>query len=110
MPIETTDEIESVSVPSLPPLSSLINETSNELQPNVDLQWLLDFAILGHAKTATSFTHKWLDKSPALALHRNELKYLKDKNDRDWEDGKWAQQTWLMYNWAEQRDGETVFL
>jgi hypothetical protein len=60
-----------------PPLSDLlfrINENHSEIIGDVD--WLMDYAIVGHSKTATSDVMRWLCKHPEVLGYRNEVRSL----------------------------------
>lgn len=56
-----------------PPLSSLI-DGDEIIADNVD--WLLDFAIVGHSKCATTEHMHWLADHPQVQMYRHELHYL----------------------------------
>jgi hypothetical protein len=59
-----------------PPLESILNnKTSGKDEHNIigDVSFLLDFAILGHAKTATSFLTKWFADHPNMAIWEEEV-------------------------------------
>jgi hypothetical protein len=55
--------------PSAPPLETLVNGSS--IIGNVS--YLLDFAIVGHAKTGTTFFKNWLRSSPYVQMPENEV-------------------------------------
>jgi hypothetical protein len=59
-----------------PPLSSLISDETDGIVG--DVRFLLDFAILGHAKCATSFLMKWLHDHPEVQIHDAEVCDLYD--------------------------------
>jgi len=77
-----------------PPLSSLVasvlppenknNSTANseqqQRQPKEriigDVQWVLDFSVVGHSKTATTELMYWLAKHPQIRMHRREIYWL----------------------------------
>jgi hypothetical protein len=59
-----------------PPLESILNnKTSGKDEYNIigDVSFLLDFAILGHAKTATTFLTKWFADHPNMAIWEEEV-------------------------------------
>jgi hypothetical protein len=59
-----------------PPLKKLIKDTKEGIIG--DVRPLLDFAILGHAKCATSFVMKWLYDHPEVKTWDYEVCYLSD--------------------------------
>lgn len=59
-----------------PPLASLIKDTDRGVTGHVS--FLLDWAIIGHAKAATSFIMKWLDRHPEVATWDKEVCDLYD--------------------------------
>ena len=62
---------------SRPPLSSLVNEGS--LTDIIgDVQFLLDFAIIGYPKTATTTTLIWLANQTEIQMYEHEVYHLKD--------------------------------
>ena len=61
-----------------PPLSSLIGGNATDIKANV--QFLLDFAIVGHPKTATTFTLGWLDSHREVQVYNYELHSLQRGN------------------------------
>jgi hypothetical protein len=54
-----------------PPLDALIGDLAKNIQR--DVEFLLDFAIIGHPKTATSSTMFWLAKHPEIQMYKHEL-------------------------------------
>jgi len=59
-----------------PPLTDLIRDTDRAVHGHVS--WTLDWAVLGHAKSATSFIMKWLDRHVEIATWREEVCDLYD--------------------------------
>jgi len=57
-----------------PPLSSLIDDYQNITG---DVQFLLDFAIIGHPKTATTTILYWLRSHPEILMPRHEVRSLR---------------------------------
>jgi len=57
-----------------PPLSSLIAD--KEANVTGDVQFLLDFAIIGHPKTATSFQLEWFASHPEIQAYTYEIHSL----------------------------------
>lgn len=71
-----------------PPLSSLINYTitsNNTIKTGARefVENLLDFAIIGHPKTATSFTMEWLSSQPEILMYTHELHSLQSNNSAE---------------------------
>jgi hypothetical protein len=60
-----------------PPLSSLIRDTQAGIKG--DVSPLLDFAILGHAKCATSFIMNWLSVHPEIQIFDEEVCDLNER-------------------------------
>jgi hypothetical protein len=54
-----------------PPLKSLIGDRDSDIR--ADVQFLLDFAIVAHPKTATTFTMNWLASHEEIQMHQTEL-------------------------------------
>jgi len=54
-----------------PPLKSLIGDRETDIKQ--DVQFMLDFAIVGHPKTATTSTLKWLGSHREIEMHDHEL-------------------------------------
>ena len=53
-----------------PPLDRLVNQ-DDKITGSVD--WLLDFAILGHAKCATTYLMNWLRQHDSVQMHDREV-------------------------------------
>jgi hypothetical protein len=60
--------------PPLPPLDQLIGDFHTKVTGNVS--FLLDFAILGHGKCATSAHLLWLRRHPEILMHNREIAAL----------------------------------
>lgn len=60
-----------------PPLSDIIWKV-NENKTNIigDVQWLLDYAIVGHSKTGTTDLQRWLTRHPEVQGHVTEVRSL----------------------------------
>ena len=73
-----TDEV-MVAVGSIdekwPPLDSLIGD--NKANIIGDVQFMLDFAIIGHPKTASTFTMYWLAGHDEVAMYKHEVRSLR---------------------------------
>ena len=54
-----------------PPLNRLINENGDKITGKVD--WLLDHAIIGHAKTGTTYLMNWLRAHESVQMHDREV-------------------------------------
>ena len=66
-----TDTEKSYSTePSWPQLDNLIEKTSKKII--TDVQFILDFAIIAHPKTATSNMQNWFRSHPEIQMHENE--------------------------------------
>jgi len=59
-----------------PSLDSLISDRVDGVKG--DVRWLLDFAILGHAKCATSYLMRWLNAHPEVQIWDREVCDLYD--------------------------------
>jgi len=57
-----------------PPLDSLIGFDEKDIKK--DVQFMLDFAIIGPPKMATTFTMNWLASHPEVEMYQNELKAM----------------------------------
>lgn len=57
-----------------PPLNQLVDLDTGRIVGKV--QFLLDFGIVGHSKTATSTLMRWLSTHPEIAIYRKELTEL----------------------------------
>lgn len=55
----------------VPPLNRLVNQQEDAITGNVD--WLLDIAILGHAKCATTFVMNWLRQHEKVQMWDREV-------------------------------------
>jgi hypothetical protein len=53
------------SIDIIPPLASLVNFSTNEIQG--DVQFLLDYAVVGFAKCGSTTLSMWLDKHPEIS-------------------------------------------
>ena len=75
---ETTKVTTTESVPSSrPPLDTLVKEGSLS-EITGDVQFLLDFAIVGYPKTATSTKVRWLASQKEVQMYDHEIYHLKD--------------------------------
>jgi hypothetical protein len=57
-----------------PPLDTLIGDLDKNITD--DVEFLLDFAIIGHAKTATTFTLNWLASHDEIQMYDHEIHSL----------------------------------
>jgi hypothetical protein len=57
-----------------PSLNSLVGKGPTDIRG--DVQFILDFAIIGHPKTATSFTMRWLASHEEIQMHTHEVNSL----------------------------------
>jgi hypothetical protein len=64
----------SLMMESRPPLSALVGDNAFDIKQ--DVQFLMDFAIVGHPKTATSTTLRWLESHNEVQVHSAELNTL----------------------------------
>jgi Sulfotransferase domain len=64
-------------VPHRPALDALVKEGS-KTDIIGDVQFLLDFAIVGYPKTATSAMTRWLSSHQEIQMYDHEIYYLKD--------------------------------
>lgn len=62
---------------SRPPLSSLVLKDS-QTEIIGDVQFLMDFAIVGYPKTATSTKVRWLAKHSEIQMYDHEIYHMKD--------------------------------
>lgn len=62
--------------PQRPDLGQLIGDFDSNITGNVS--WLLDFAILGHAKCGTSFHVQWLYLHPEILMQNREIFSLRN--------------------------------
>lgn len=62
-----------------PPLSSLVRGS----EITGDVQFALDFAIIAHPKTATTFTMNWLASHRDIQMHKRELHALQEGKPAD---------------------------
>ena len=58
-----------------PILEDLIGD--NDTDVKTDVQFLLDYAIIGHSKCATSAQQKWLRQHPEILMYDHEVRSLK---------------------------------
>jgi hypothetical protein len=58
-----------------PPLNTLIGDLDKNITG--DVRFLLDFAIVGHPKTATTFTMKWLASHHEIQMYDHEINSLR---------------------------------
>jgi Sulfotransferase domain len=72
--------VRSVSGP--PPLDTLVIDGS-ETAINGDVQFLMDFAIVGYPKSATSSVVRWLAQQPEISMYDYEIYHLKDGQPAD---------------------------
>lgn len=69
--VPPTDTEETYSTESSwPQLDNLIEKTSQKII--TDVQFILDFAIIAHPKTATSNLQNWFRSHPEIQMHENE--------------------------------------
>lgn len=68
---EKKKKSESVRHDGFPPLDRLVNHDGDKITGKVD--WLLDFAILGHAKCATTFVMNWLRQHEQVQMWDHEV-------------------------------------
>jgi hypothetical protein len=66
----TTEEEDKEPEENRPPLHTLIADRDKNITG--DVEFLLDFAIIGHAKTATTFTMQWLAKHDEIQMYGHE--------------------------------------
>jgi hypothetical protein len=57
----------------------LLHTIIGDFEKNIkgDVEFLLDFAIIGHPKTATTFTMHWLASHPEIQMHEKEIHSLR---------------------------------
>lgn len=60
-----------------PPLESLVQGRGGTDDIKDNVQFMLDFAIIGHPKTATTFTMNWLASHREILMYTHELRALK---------------------------------
>jgi len=74
----TTITRQQTATGSWPPLSALLSNVSDVKHSNItgDVQFLLDFAIIGHPKTATSFVMRWLARHEEIRMFQHEVHSL----------------------------------
>ena len=82
--------------PPRPTLHTLIGDFKTDVKANV--QWLLDFAIIGHSKCATTTQQLWLRNHPEIVMHDYEVHSLRQ--------GRPAELVSLLYTLPES--SETV--
>lgn len=66
-----------------PLLSQLIDEDEERTTIVGDVQWMLDFAIIGHSRTGTSTLANWLRSHESVAMHSEELHSLSQGDPAD---------------------------
>jgi hypothetical protein len=71
---EFTTEEEDGEEEERPPLHTLIGDFNKDITG--DVEFLLDFAIVGHPKTATTFTMDWLASQDEIQMYRREINSL----------------------------------
>jgi hypothetical protein len=71
----TIEEYEEKEEGERPPLHTLIGDFNKDITG--DVEFLLDFAIIGHPKTATTFTMKWLASQDEIQMYRHEIHSLR---------------------------------
>jgi hypothetical protein len=81
----------SVETSKRPPLSALIGDKRANITG--DVQFLLDFAIVGHPKTGTDSQMRWIAAHDEIQMYAHEVRSLKD--------GKPAELVSLLYNLPE---------
>jgi hypothetical protein len=65
------------SLPLLPLLTDLIDDEAMEIKRNVSVQFLLDFAIIGHPKCGTTFLlRQWLGQHAEIVMPARETRVL----------------------------------
>jgi len=64
-----------------PTLSSLVREDDGEIV--ADVQFLLDFAIVGHSKTGTSSQMNWLAKHAEVQMYHHEVHSLRNGKPKE---------------------------
>jgi hypothetical protein len=78
--LATSDSItleSSNGVHGRPPLNALVKDGS-ATEITGDVQWLMDFAIVGYPKTATSAKVRWLAAQKEIQMYDHEVYHLKD--------------------------------
>jgi Sulfotransferase domain len=65
-----------------PPLDTLVVDGSQTVI-NGDVQFLMDFAIVGYPKCATSSMVRWLAQQPEISIYDYEIYHLKDGQPAD---------------------------
>jgi hypothetical protein len=70
----TTEEDEEKEI-ERPPLHTIISDFNKDITG--DVEFLLDFAIVGHAKTATTFTMNWLASQDEIQMYGYEMHSLR---------------------------------
>ena len=72
---EFTTEEEEEKEEERPPLHTLIGDFNKNIKG--DVEFLLDFAIVGHPKTATTFTMNWLASQDEIQMYGREINSLR---------------------------------
>jgi hypothetical protein len=68
---ESTQEAEEEPEKERPLLHTIIGDFDKDIKG--DVEFLLDFAIIGYPKTATTFTMQWLASHPEIQMYEHEL-------------------------------------
>lgn len=85
---ESATDSTAIAVPAVrhdgrrPALSSLVRDGSHT-EITGDVQFLLNFAIVGYPKTATSTKVRWLANHSEIQMHDHEIYHLKDGQPAD---------------------------
>jgi hypothetical protein len=68
---------QSPTAPLLLSLTDLIDDNTMEIKKNVDVQFLMDFAVIGHPKCGTTFLlRKWLGQHAEIVMPARETRVL----------------------------------
>lgn len=76
------DSLDKTRNQSRPPLDSLV-QTGSKTEITGDVQFLMDFAIVGYPKTATSMMVRWLSRQTGIQMYDHEIYHLKDGEPAD---------------------------
>jgi Sulfotransferase domain len=79
---EEEEAVPVVQKSNRPPLSSLV-KAGSKTEITGDVQFLLDFAIVGYPKTATSTKVRWLASQKQIQMYNHEIYHLKDGEPAD---------------------------
>lgn len=71
-----------VQLSQRPPLETLVRDGS-QTEISGDVQWLMDFAIVGYPKTATSTKVRWLAAQNEIQMYDHEIYHMKDGEPAD---------------------------